>query len=292
MTNSARSRPRQCGNSAAPVFIVSSGNSGARVLEDAFSHCPDVTTHHEYMVNIIQPMAVRYWMHLTDRSEALKVLGATYGAAIKYAETPIWIDASSKASWVIDLLTELFPNARFIHLVRDGREVVSSCFHNLGAECYDDRSMTALAKYAEGNRTHSGLTPPPPEEKYWWPIPGGHHPDAAAFKSWDHFERIAFHWTEINRTIIRSLDNIPDSKHTRVHLEDLVSQPASLQSLFDFMELGPADQAFEILRDTINANQPQSNLLTDKEQVKFDAIAGPMMIQFGYQEERKHLVNY
>lgn len=244
------------------------------------------------MVNIIQPLAVRYWMHLTDRSEALRILGATYGAAIRHADTPIWIDSSNKASWVIDLLTELFPNARFVHLVRDGRKVVSSYFHKLGDECYDDQSTAILAKFAEGNRKLTGLTPPPPEKKYWWPIPNGHHPDAKAFKSWDQFERIAFHWAEINRTIIRSLSNISDSQHIRVHLEDLVSQPASLQNLFAFMDLGPSDEAFETLQRPFNVNQPENNLLTDDELAKFSAIAGPMMTEFGYHEEREYLVNY
>lgn len=158
------SLPKHCCSGATPIFIVSSGRSGTRALENAISASADVTTHHEYMVNIIQPVAVRYWMHLTGRSEALKILGQTYGAAIKYAETPIWVDSSNKTSWVIDLLAELFPNARFVHLVRDGRKVVSSYFHKLGNECYDDRSTAILAKYADGSGTLPRLTPPPPEK--------------------------------------------------------------------------------------------------------------------------------
>lgn len=288
MTNSAK----QCCSGAAPVFIVSSGRSGTRALESALSLCDQVTTHHEYMVNIIQPVAVQYWMNLTDRNEALKILGATYGAALKYAQTPLWIDSSNKASWVIDLLAELFPNARFVHLVRDGRKVVSSYFHKPGDECYDDRSTGILAKYAEGRGAHRLLTPPPPEKKYWWPIPSGHHPEAGAFKSYDQFERITFHWAEINRTIIRSLDHVPAARHMRVYLEDIVSDQTSLQSLFNFMELGSADNAFSALQSLLNVDRPENNLLIDDELKKFEAIAGPMMEELGYTEARENLVNY
>lgn len=283
---------KHCCSGAAPIFIVSSGRSGTRALEEALSTCTNVTTHHEYMVNIIQPLAVRYWMQLTDRSEVLKILGATYGAAIKYAETPVWIDSSNKASWVIDLLAELFPNARFVHLVRDGRKVVSSYFHKLGNECYDDRSTAILAKYADRKGSFPLLSSPPPEKKYWWPIPTGRHPAAEAFKSWDQFERIAFHWSEINHTIIKSLDHVPQARHIRVHLEELISRPDALQGLFDFMELGSSDQAFETLQRPLNVNRPENNLLSDEELAKFGAIADVMMTELGYHEKREYLVNY
>jgi len=43
-------------------------------------------------------------------------------------------------SWLIPDLAALFPDAKFVHLVRDGRKVAGSYFRKLGAECYDDRS--------------------------------------------------------------------------------------------------------------------------------------------------------
>ena len=110
------------------------------MLHKALSGAGQVEMHHEYMVNIVQPLAVRRYQGTADAAEARQVLTATYVNAIRYSEMPRWGDSSNKLSWLIGDLAALLPQARFVHLVRDGRKVAGSYFHKLGDECYDDRS--------------------------------------------------------------------------------------------------------------------------------------------------------
>ena len=131
--------------------------------------------HHEYMVQITQPLAIKRYLGFIGETECRRVIAETHGAAIRYSESTHWGDSSNKLSWLIPDLAALFPKARFVHLVRDGRKVCSSYFHKLAAECYDDRSTAIFQAYLDD----PALPAPPPEKKYWWPVPRKNSPDAA-----------------------------------------------------------------------------------------------------------------
>src|SRR5471032_1797961 len=96
-----------------PFFIVSSGRSGTAMLHKALSAKPGVEMHHEYAVQITQPLAVKRYLGLIDEAETRKVLQETFGAAIQYSEAAHWGDSSNKLSWLIPDLATLFPQARF-----------------------------------------------------------------------------------------------------------------------------------------------------------------------------------
>lgn len=191
-------------NTTRPIFIVGSGRSGTAALAKLLGGVPGVEMHHEYLCTHVQPVAARYAMGLADAAEVRGVIEACHGAAIRLSNAPVWGDSSNKLSWIIPILAELYPLARFAHVVRDGRKVASSFFHKLGDECYDDASVAALAAWAEG-----GAAMPPPEKRYWWPLPLAGHPAHAAFGGFDQFRRIAFHWAEINRTVLEASERLP-----------------------------------------------------------------------------------
>jgi hypothetical protein len=83
---------------------------------------------------------------LASADDARKILSATHGAAVHYVQGELWGDCSDKLSWLIPDLADLLPRARFIHLVRHGKKVASSYFHERAAECYDDppRSLRSI----------------------------------------------------------------------------------------------------------------------------------------------------
>jgi hypothetical protein len=270
-----------------PFFVVSSGRSGTAMLHKALSGDSAVEMHHEYMVHHIQPLAVRRYMGLCGADETAAVLKATYGAAVHYCETPFWGDSSNKLSWLIPDLYALFPHAKFVHLVRDGRKVAGSYFHKLGDECYDDRSTAIVKAFVD-----DGAPPPPPEKKYWWPLPRRDDPGARAFAGYDQFERIAWHWAEINRVIRRDLLALPSDKTLFVKLEDLRNDETVLIRLYAFLGLAYRSDYFAMFQRPHNVNRPQDQLLTATERARFDAIAAPMMAELGYAAAPEYVVNY
>ena len=272
-----------------PFFIVSSGRSGTAMLHKALSAVADVEMHHEYMVHYVQPLGVRRYLGLAESHEVLKTLGQTHSAAIAYSAAAHWGDSSNKLSWLIPELADLLPSAKFIHLTRDGRKVTSSYFHKLGDECYDDRSTAILQAHCSDPE---GSPAPPPEKKYWWPVPRRDDPNAEKFRGFNQFERIAWHWVEINRVILDSLAPLSEDRHFFVRLEDLAMSSRPVQSLFEFLNLSYRDQHFLAFTRPHNVNRPEDHLLVPEQRAAFDRLATPMMERLGYAERAEYVVNY
>jgi hypothetical protein len=271
-----------------PFFIVSSGRSGTAMLHKALSAVPDVEMHHEYMVQITQPLAVRRYLELAGADETRAALERTHGASIRYSDAVHWGDSSNKLSWLIPDLAALFPDAKFVHLVRDGRKVASSYFHKLGAECYDDRSNAVLQAWADD----PSLPAPPPEKKYWWPVPRRAAADASAFRAFSQFERICWHWAEINRMALEELARLPAERRLFLRLEDLRESPSLVRGLYDFLNLSYRDEAFSVFARPHNVNRPEDRLLDPAQLHSFDAIAGAMQARLGYADRAEYVVNY
>jgi sulfotransferase family protein len=262
-----------------PFFIVSSGRSGTAMLHKALSGAGSIEMHHEYMVHIAQPLGVKRYLGLMDSDAATRVLDETHAAAIRLSEAAHWGDSSNKLSWLIPELAALLPGAKFVHLVRDGRKVAGSYFRKLGDECYDDRSTAILRDFLDGQGPM-----PPPEKKYWWPPP----PD----RSLDQFQRIAWHWAEINRVILSSLDAVPDDRKLFTRLEDLQGSAHQVRALFQFLNLPYRDEHFALFARPHNVNRPDDKLLDARQRAQFDAVAGAMMAVLGYDERAEYVVNY
>ena len=257
------------------------------MLHKALSMVADM--QHEYMVQLTQPLGVRRYLDLIDSEGATKILTETHVAAVRYSAAQHWGDSSNKLSWLIPELAQLFPSAKFVHLVRDGRKVAGSYFRKLGDECYDGRS-TAIMQAHYDDPSHAPA--PPPEKKYWWPVPRRSDPMACAFRSFSHFERICWHWAEINTVIIRSLEAVPNERKIFIRLEELRESPAVVRGLYDFLKLPYAAGDFDAFARPHNVNRPQDRLLDEDERARFDAIAGRTMAQLGYAERPEYVVKY
>ena len=259
------------------------------MLHKALTAAGNIDMQHEYMVHHVQPLGVRRYLNLAGRAEALETLARTHVAAIRYSTAAHWGDSSNKLSWLIPELAELLPNARFVHLVRDGRKVAGSYFHKLGNECYDDRSNAILQAHYD-DPEH--VSTPPPEKKYWWPVPPRGDLMADMFRSFRQFERIAWHWAEINKTILTALSVLPQERQLFVRLEDLLVSPQLVRSLFEFLDLSYQDEHFAIFARPHNVNRPEDRPLTVEQRTSFDQIASGMMNRLGYAERAEYVVNY
>jgi hypothetical protein len=273
--------------STRPFFIVSSGRSGTAMLHKALAARPGVEMHHEYAVQITQPLAVKRYLGLIDDAATRQAVADTFGAAIHHSRARLWGDSSNKLSWLIPDLAARFPEARFVHLVRDGRKVASSYFHKLGAENYDDRSTTIMQAHYDG-----AGSAPPPEKPYWWPVPRRGDPMAQAFRGFGQFQRICWHWAEINRVILESLATLPTERTLFARLEDLTGSPSQVREMWNFLGLDYQDSDFTAFARPHNVNRPEDRLLTATERAQFDAIATPVMERLGYADRAEYLVNY
>ena len=257
------------------------------MLHKALSGKSGVEMQHEYAVQITQPLAVRRYLGLAGDDETQKILRETFGAAIHFSRGTHWGDSSNKLSWLIPDLAALFPDARFVHLVRDGRKVASSYFHKLGAENYDDRSNAILQAYYDGD-----APAPPPEKPFWWPVPRRDDPMANAFRTFGQFQRICWHWAQVNRIALEALSALPADRTLFIRLEDLRESPSLVAELYRFLGPPYADSDFTVFARPHNVNRPDDRMLDAAQRAQFNEIAGAMLARLGYGDRAEYAVSY
>ena len=264
-------------NNTQPVFIVGTGRCGTRALYKMLLGVPGVEAHHEYLCTHVQQIACLYSMGRMSRWEACQKLYAIYGAAVELTDADVWVDSSNKASWVIDILRTILPKSKFVCLYRDGRKVVSSFYHKLAAECYDDKSVEALTAWYEGEGPM-----PPPEKKYWWRVLHGDR--------LDQFTRMCWHWRDCNAEIRRQTKGLPGCAIS-TKIEELAASPDRVDALADFIGIPRSSSYFEQLQRPEGVFFPMDFTLTPEQEERFNRICGPMMKELGYDGD-VYRVNY
>lgn len=259
--------------STVPVFVVGSGRCGTHALYNVLRSVDGVEAHHQYATVETARLGAK-WYHGWHSSRLRDKLWQVYGPAVHYSRARLWVDVSNKAAWLVPLLVELFPSARFVHLVRDGRKVVSSYYHKLPEVAYPDRVQFQVLDYW---RRYPAVPELPPEERYWWPVP--RLPSFAQYEGWSRFERLCWHWAEANEF---ALDELNERPRLLIHLEKLVKQPAQLRDLFNFLRLDCPDGLHAKLRRPDNVITPVDYPLTDDQVKTFWAMCGQTMGRLGY----------
>ena len=272
-----------------PIFVVGSGRSGTRMIFKLLSGIPEIEIYHEYLCTHIQQASALYYMQLIDEDKIKERIKELHGAAIYYSEARYWMDCSNKLSWIIEPLFELFPQAKFVNLTRDGRKVASSYFHKLGAEMYDDDSVRIMLNWLS-NRDSVPL--PPPEKKYWWNIPQKEQPFAEDFPKFSRFQRCCYQWREANRVIIESLKKIPKEQQLLVKFENLTTNKDVLKRFLQFFEVEYEEHFLESLQTPRNVFFPMDFNLTDTQLRQFNEIAADMMEELGYADKEEYSVKY
>ena len=269
-----------------PIFILGSGRSGTRMMYKLFAGLEGVESHHEYLCTHIQKYAIMYSMKLIDKAAIKEKIQALHGAAIYYSNSHIWIDASNKLSWIIEPLYELFPNAKFINLIRDGRKVVASYYFKLSNEIYDDKSSQIMLKWLR-----QGGVMPPPEKKYWWRFPIKGEPFYEEFSHFNQIQRISYQWAKSYETIENSLKKIPEENYFEVKLEALKDQSV-FRKMLNFMGIDYSDELWEYLQTPQGVIMPINFKLNKKQMTQFYEIAGDMMKALGYEDQPIYDLRY
>jgi hypothetical protein len=169
----------------------------------------------------------------------------------------------------IGYLTSIFPDARFVHIIRDGRAVVQSLMR---APFWKDTWRLREPAW------HGGLTS---QEIATWERLGRSAPALAALE-----------WRAVIRTARHEAAQRPAGQYREVRYEDFLSEPhAVLDQLFSFCDLRESaapharlDREFE-LRDM---NRQWRDRFSGAEIDMFDELIGELLVEFGYERARSH----
>lgn len=245
----------------APVFLVGSPRSGTTLAVELFATHPDVANWSEAgrlwdPVHYRDPEVEHHWP--ADR--------ATPAAIARLHRFCEWYRASrGKARFVnkhprnsvrIDYLRRVFPDARFVHVIRDGRAVVGSILAQI-------RARPRRARQPMG-----GFCRPP-----GW----------RALMRDDLVEQSALQWEAIVRHV-RERGAALGADYCEVRYEALCADPrGAFRRLFAFSGLAAGERELSgIPPQPLTASEAWRKQLTLDEIATVEKAAGPLLAELGY----------
>lgn len=207
-------------------FVVTTGRSGSSALGHALAGQPAVTCLHEPRRQLIR-LSSEFAHGSKSASEVERELAAIYLNSSVYP-AGVYGEVDQKLWNLIPFLDRLFPRSRFIWLIRDGRDAVTSMC-NRGWFSDTEQRLGRHGGQDIGTR---------------WMLYrlNGHKCGEFSESEWStmsQFEKACWYWAYVNERIERDLGGLTSVRKTVVALEDVERQ---MPALHEFLGLprGPA----------------------------------------------------
>lgn len=206
-------------------FVLTTGRSGSTSIAKALSSHPEITCLHEPRRQLIR-LSTEYAHGLKNRDSVLEELNDIF---IKSATFPggVYGESDQKFFNLIPLLHELMPKAKFIWLLRDGRDVVASTFARnwfANTEYNAEEKDTSLREWRKYRLDGSKCGEFSHEE----------------WNEMSLFGRNCWYWSYVNETIENALKSIPSDQQLKISLTNSMSAEYKAIQMFtgvQYMEI-------------------------------------------------------
>jgi hypothetical protein len=255
-----------------PVFIIGAPRSGTTFLGECLAALPEISYHFE---PVATKAAGRYvfegaWSFRRSRF----VFRATYwlllalhgNGDLRFAEkTP-------QNCFLVSFLARAFPGARFVHIVRDGRDAALS---------YSKKPWLRADAAAPGDREAGGYLNGP-HARYWV------EPERRAeFESTSDFHRCVWAWRLHTESALQQTASLSPGSCHELRYEDLVARPDEEASrLLAFLQIDAPRSIEPFMRALQRRSQKSvgswTRELTPVQVDEAEMEAGPLLRRLGY----------
>jgi hypothetical protein len=193
-----------------PVFVVGAPRSGTTFLGSSIGALPEVSYHFEPRVT--KAAARMVYDGTWSERRAGRVFRASYGllqvAAAEGGRR--FVEKNPENCFVVPFLLHTFPDARFVQIIRDGRDVAVS---------HAEKPWLAKSAAAGGGRGRGGQAWGPWAR--WWV----ERDRVAEFEAASDLTRTAWAWRRFTESARTSLAELPADRVLTVRYEEVVQHP-------------------------------------------------------------------
>lgn len=209
------------------VFVIGAPRSGTTFLGDSLSVLPEISYHHE---PLLTKAATRYVYEQTwSEARSAWLFRQTYGWLMRMqGEQHLrFCEKTPSNGLIVPFLASTFPDARFLHIVRDGRDAAVSLSQK---PWYVENTTVAPRRDADGYRI--GTSPRfyiEPERRQEYQFTSDLH-------------RCIWLWRRYVEEIEKGLSEISATRVHEIRYEDLVSAPESISTdILNFIGIEKAE---------------------------------------------------
>ncbi|MEJ7707313.1 MAG: sulfotransferase [Nocardioidaceae bacterium] len=255
-----------------PVFLLGSPRSGTTFLGECVASAPSISYHFE--PRLTKAAARFVYDDIWSPSRARKVFRSFYGLLLlangdggsRFAEK------NPENCFIVDFLAQTFPDALFVHIVRDGRDAAVSHAEKPWLRSGSER----LGRHGRGGTAWG------PTARFW--VESQRREEFATVTD---LERTAWAWRRFSEAAVTGLDQLPSARWLRVRYEKVVSDPgASAEELGAFLNFTShdIDALHMALASAVDTSVGRWKAALSPEQVAaVSQQCGPLLMEWGYQ---------
>ncbi|WP_036479501.1 sulfotransferase [Myxosarcina sp. GI1] len=255
-----------------PIFIVGSPRSGTTFLGSCIAELPEISYHLE---PVATKAAARYvyenkwnsikakWFYRTVYAWLMRL---HFDGDLQFAEkTP-------RNCFLIDFLYRTFPDAKFIHIIRDGRDAALS---------HSKKPWLQAASAKSGKRETAGYLHGP-YARFWIEAERKHE-----FEETSDIHRCIWTWRCHIEAILAQTANLPDSQYYELRYEALVNKPKEeAERLLNFLNIVDSDSRNLLYQEFARANTNSlgrwQQELSPQQLEQIEMEAGSILQKLGY----------
>lgn len=228
---------------AAPVFVLSTGRCGTQLLSELLARSEQADVFHEPKPELLFLSKKAYEVGNTQKEPFQLAFDAARYESIRdsYINGKLYVETNNRITFLADSISELYPNAKFIHLYRKPESFVKS---GLSRNWYSGKHI-----HDEGRIISK---------------------DTAYWQSLSDEEKIAWLWNETNQWIENFKTSLPANRILTVRAEDFFISPAITSKMLQFIGASdiPEDSIKSILSSPKNKSKHPFSRNLDLEKIK------------------------
>jgi hypothetical protein len=266
-----RLRATVAGNVREPIFILGAPRSGTDFLGDCISALKSVSYHRE---PVVTKAAVKHIFHKEwPSAQAEAFYRAVYRGllALHVASDLRFAEKTPRNCFIVPFLGATFPDAAFIHIIRDGRDAALS---------YSEKPWVRQVFAVTRRRDPSGQLYGP--FAHFWTEPER----IAEFESTSDLHRAAWTWRAHVETALEGLASLPSDRCLEVRYEDLMAKPLQVgDRILDFLRINARDEriAFQAVLHRADPRSVGRHRKLDSERLRqVEREAGSLLRRLGY----------
>lgn len=193
-----------------PVFVLGAPRSGTTFLGSCIGALPEVSYHFEPRVT--KAAARHVYEGTWSEARAAQLFRSSYRLLLLAAGDGgrRFVEKNPENCFIVPFLQRTFPDARFVHIVRDGRDVALS---------HAAKPWLSAGSAGSGTRGRGGQAWGPWPR--WWVEPERREEFARA----SDLTRTAWSWRRFTESARRALAELPRDRVLDLRYEDVVRQP-------------------------------------------------------------------
>lgn len=255
-----------------PIFIIGAARSGTTFLGDCIGRIPEVTYHHEPPATKAAGRYVYEGLWGERRSRWFFRLVYRWMVRVERDGDLRFAEKTPTNIFLIPFLSTAFPDAQFIHIIRDGRDAASSHMHKPWLRAEDAWS---------GEREPGGYLHGP------WPKFWVEPERREEFLRTSDARRMAWAWRRYTETGLREGPALGAARYHELRYEDLVRHPLDEgERILDFLGIRAKPSRDVFLTAAQRADDSSvgtwRTTFYPSEVTEIEAEAGPLLRRLGY----------